>query len=167
MKKACILTGSLVASIQLALVGCGSPLGDGTGEDRQVMDTLNQSPEAGARASGNALWYTARCYPLCDDEKGIVLSTEKLTAHGTRTTYDTVQSVTQDSAIIRFDFITDCCLEFIGDVGIKDDTLMLAYGGEGGIVQPCDCYCDYRMVYRIDRSGRHWNAIRIISGRLH
>jgi hypothetical protein len=75
--------------------------------------------------------------------------------------YDTIQVVNKDSVTISFDFITDCCRNFSGDVDLRQDTLFLKYGPSNDSTR-CDCYCDYRMTHSIYKKDRHWKSIKIL-----
>jgi hypothetical protein len=108
-------------------------------------------------------WFKARCEPLCDDQKGKFLDIEKLKKYKTMYPYDTVQIVNQDSVTISFDFITDCCLDFEGDATLRSDTLLLQYCYAADTMSPCDCYCDYRMIYNIYSGKRNWTSIKIVN----
>ena len=106
--------------------------------------------------------YVAKCELLCDEEKGKFLDFEKLKKYKKWYPYDTVQNVSKDSIFISFDFITDCCLDFSGSVDIRHDTLKLFYGyPPSDTLGPCDCYCDYRMIYRIKNSNLSWSILKI------
>jgi hypothetical protein len=110
----------------------------------------------------NDIDYVAKCELLCDDEKGKFLDIEKLKKYRKWRPYDTVQNVRKDSIFISFDFITDCCLDFSGSVEITQDTLKLLYGyPPADTLGPCDCYCDYRMIYKIKNDNLSWSTLKI------
>lgn len=111
-------------------------------------------------------WYNVRYQSLCDDSKGIFVDLKKVKKYGNYNPYDTIQKVFKDSTIISFDFISDCCIEYSGEVINRNDSLFLGYGLATDTVSPCDCYCDYRMTYYINTKDRHWNKIIIKHGRL-
>ncbi len=121
-------------------------------ETRHYSKKSRNSDEAGP-------WFKARCQSLCDEEKGIFLSKEKIKKHHYNP-YDTVQTSSKDSVKVSFDFIADCCMDFSGKVYIKLDTLTLEYGIANDSVSRCDCLCDYRMIYQISRN-KHWSKIKI------
>ena len=108
-------------------------------------------------------WFVARFFPLCDDSRGIFLDLKKLTKYGKYNPYDTVEVIKKDSVTISFDFITDCCLTFSGDADLRQDTLFLKYGFSSDTMNPCDCYCDYRMTYILDKKDKYWKAIKILN----
>ena len=118
-----------------------------------------EPPENSANADR---WFVTKFYSLCDDSRGIFLNLEKLNKHGKYNPYDTVQVVNKDSVTISFDFIADCCLTFSGDVKLRKDTLLLKYRFSSDTLVSCDCYCDYRMTYKLDKRQRHWKAIEIL-----
>lgn len=102
-------------------------------------------------------WFTAKCELLCDEEQGKFLDREKLLKHGDREPYDFKEVNKQDSVIISFDFIADCCMDFMGGAQIRNDTLILEYRPpHDSLVFGCDCSCDYRMIYRIDKKNKRW-----------
>ncbi|MDQ3112189.1 MAG: hypothetical protein M3R17_20075 [Bacteroidota bacterium] len=118
---------------------------------------INQSPKQN--------WFTTTCHTLCDESKGILLDMNKYKQHGKYHPYNLTEFITKDSAIISFDFITDCCMTFAGAAEIKNDVLNLHYGPDNDSMRICDCYCDYRMTYRIDKKGREWKTKKITHGR--
>ena len=119
----------------------------------------------GAKDEPAALYFTAQCVELCNRKKGIPLDLEKFEKYGKYNPYDTVQDNTKDSTIISFSFISDCCLSFAGKAAASHDTLILRYGFDKDTLTPCDCYCDYRITYRIKKKGRPWSAMNIIYGK--
>jgi len=108
--------------------------------------------------------YEAKCELLCDEEKGKFLDIEKLKRYKKWQPYDTVQNIRKDSIFFSFDFITDCCLDFSGSVDMAQDTLRLLYGYPPvDTLGPCDCYCDYRMIYKIKNDNLSWSALKILN----
>jgi hypothetical protein len=107
-------------------------------------------------------WFVAEFYPLCDDTQEIFLDLDKLKKYGKFNPYDMVQIIDHDSVTISFDFITDCCLEFSGSAELHQDTLFLKYGFQSDSLMPCDCYCDYRMIYKIAKRDKDWMGIKIV-----
>jgi hypothetical protein len=92
--------------------------------------------------------YNFVCYDKCDDSQPETLfNPDDLKKYGRRKLYKISKSVVNDSLIIRFSFIDDCCLEYIGDVDKKGDTLKLAFKNIRYL--PCDCYCDYNYQYSL------------------
>ena len=112
-------------------------------------------------------WYSVKYESLCDDRKGIFVDAKKVEKYGNYHPYDTAQKIINDSVLISFDFISDCCLEYSGEVIIRNDTLFLGYGLASDTLSPCDCYCDYRMNYKIKATDRFWSKIAIIHGRVN
>ena len=111
-------------------------------------------------------WYKVSYEQLCDEMKGVFLDYKKVTKLGLHKPYDTLQVNYKDSTIISFEFISDCCMQFSGEVIHRNDTLFLGYGNASDTANPCDCYCDYKMRYKIDTVGKHWNKIIIKNGLL-
>ncbi len=106
-------------------------------------------------------WYTSKCELLCDEEKGKFLDIRKLETHKIGVAYDTIQIAKNDSVTITFDIITDCCLDFETSADLRLDTLILQYKLAGDTLSPCDCYCDYRMIYKINKENKDWSTLRI------
>jgi hypothetical protein len=107
-------------------------------------------------------WFEVTCEPLCEPEKGKILTIEKVEKYGNWNPYDTIQKVSADSIKISFDFISDCCLDFEGGMTLVSDTLVLQYGFAGDTLYPCDCSCDYRMVYKM-KKDKEWSTIKIVN----
>ena len=102
-------------------------------------------------------WFTAKCELLCDEQRGRFLDLEKLQRYGQHKPYDIKQVSKQDSVIIAFDFIADCCLDFAGGAKIQNDTLILEYQlPHDSLMHGCECSCDYRMIYKVDKKDKNW-----------
>lgn len=140
----------------LILAACNSK--DKTTDETEsgVANTLpEESPTLERLSSGD--WFTAKCELLCDEEHGKFLDIEKLKKYGQHKPYEIKQVAKQDSAIIEFNFIANCCMDFAGGAQIRNDTLILEYQPpHDSLAYGCDCSCDYRMIYRIDRKGKSW-----------
>jgi len=122
-----------------------------------VKETRHYSRRSISRKSEQT-WFTAKCLPLCDEEKGKMVSKEKVSKHHTYNPYDTTQVLSNDSVKISFDFIANCCLNFSGNAYVRKDTLILEYARDSSAL--CDCLCDYRMIYQISRA-KHWAKTKI------
>jgi hypothetical protein len=83
------------------------------------------------------------CYDKCEGDVGISL--EELRKYGRRKPFDIKKKIVNDTLRIKFKFISDCCLEYIGDVNKVEDTLKLSYKNIS--YSPCDCYCYYYYEY--------------------
>jgi len=110
-------------------------------------------------------WFTVAYQPLCDDRKGLLLDYKKFKKYGKHNPYDTIQKIIKDTTIVTFDFISDCCIEYSGEALIRDDVLYLAYG-PATPPRPCDCYCNYRMIYKIHTRNIHWKKVVIQKDRI-
>jgi len=121
-----------------------------------AVDTLSEElPTYEKLSTGD--WFTAKCELLCDDEQGKFLDIEKLKKFGQHNPYEIKQKEKQDSVIVMFDVIADCCMDFAGGAQIKNDTLILEYQPpHDSLAIGCDCSCDYRMIYRINKKDKHW-----------
>lgn len=91
--------------------------------------------------------YHFRCYEKCGGSKMSISETEK--RYGTYRVFNISQKSTQDSIIIKFSFIASCCLEYVGDVIKKADTLKLIYRNISH--SPCDCNCDYNYQFSLPK----------------
>lgn len=106
-------------------------------------------------------WYTVTSEMLCS-EGGQSLDMKKFAKYKTWHPYDTVKSIREDSISISFDFIAQCCLNFEGSVDVKRDTLKLLYSF-GNDSSACNCFCDYRMKYKIRNNNLKWSAVKIVN----
>jgi hypothetical protein len=124
--------------------------------ESNAVDTLSaESPNYEKLSTGD--WFTAKCELLCDEEQGKFLDIEKLKKYGQHNPYGIKKKDKQDSVIVSFDVIADCCMDFAGGVQIKNDTLILEYQPpHDSLAYGCDCSCDYRMIYRINKKDKHW-----------
>lgn len=87
--------------------------------------------------------FSFNCYDKCVDGEGV--SSEELRKYGRRKPFDIKRKIDNDTLRIKFKFISDCCLEYIGDIEKKEDTLRLIYNNIS--YTPCDCYCYYYYEY--------------------
>lgn len=110
--------------------------------------------------------YAVSSYNLCDDEHGILLNMDTMSEYGKYNPYHISEYSSGDSTVIQFDFITDCCATFTGEVGLEKDTLYLGYYYDRDTMRLCDCYCDYRMTYRINKADLMWSTLEIVHGKL-
>jgi len=146
----CLLINSLL------LLACGPKNKQENVTESHAADTLFMEPPTYEKLSTGD-WFTAKCELLCDDEHGKFLDVEKLKKYGQHRPYDIKQKNKQDSLIVTFDVIADCCMDFTGGVQIKKDTLVLEYQPPNdSSANGCDCSCDYRMIYRINKKDKHW-----------
>lgn len=83
------------------------------------------------------------CYDEC--EGGVGVSGEELRKYGRRKPFDIKRKINNDTLKIKFKLISDCCLEYVGDVEKNEDTLRLSF--ENISYTPCDCYCYYYCEY--------------------
>jgi len=119
-----------------------------------------------AQSKRDDSWYKVQFQPLCDEEKGIFLSKEKIIRYHSYNPYDTTQIDSKDSLIFAFNFISDCSLTFSGRAELKGDTLTLKYGFSPlDSAAGSDCFCEYRMKYRLSKK-RMWSSIRVRYQRL-
>jgi hypothetical protein len=142
----------LIILTSVCLISCNE-----RGDDKTLCGSFITRTNKTIDTSCKKKWYNVSCIPLCDDSKGIFLDLKELTKHGRYKPYNTTQTINKDSAIVSFDFIDDCCMEFSGDITVTNDTLML-YFFQTNIIC-CDCYCDYRISYHINKTGQQWNNI--------
>lgn len=109
-------------------------------------------------------WYRVEFIPLCDPTLRTDRAFAKYKEFGTYNPINPSKTEypEKDSTIISFDFVADCCLKFNGDVSIKKDELILRYYQQHDSIGPCDCYCDYRMVYHINSKNIPHQRFRVI-----
>lgn len=62
--------------------------------------------------------------------------------------FDTLITTTKDTLIYSFKVSSECCYKFYGRYSLNADTLVVMYGNN---CNPCDCYCDYILTYKIPR----------------
>ena len=108
--------------------------------------------------------YRVEGLPLCDDSKGKFLDNGKLDKYGYYTPYAYQHTEGADSLRVAFEFITNCCLNFTGDIDRKGDTLVLTYFLKEGSGSACDCSCDYRMTYVVKKQAASNSVVRIRKG---
>jgi len=144
----------------LVLVACSSKdKQENAIESHPVEKLYEESQTYEKLATGD--WFTAKCELLCDNEQGRFLDIEKLKKYGQHQPYDINQKNKQDSLIVTFDVIANCCMDFAGGVQIKKDTLILEYQPPNdSLGNGCDCSCDYRMIYRINKKDKHWVGLK-------
>ena len=111
-------------------------------------------------------FFKAYCKPLCDGKKGILLDYKKAEKYGRKTPYNLTYSTRNDSAIIQFDIIYDCCLDFVCNASKNKNLLSLSHSQPTNISCPCDCFCDYKMVYEIKKQNIRLDSV-LIRGKLY
>jgi hypothetical protein len=79
------------------------------------------------------------CYDKCENKPSV--GYEETKKYGIRKPYDIKKTVNNDTLEINFKFISDCCLEYIGDVEKIEDTVKLSFKNIS--YSPCDCSCIY------------------------
>ncbi len=155
----------------LAFGGCANSNQE-TNDDTAQSSSESQIPlDSTPFAVGNIIppiskeKYTVSCYNLCDNGHGILLNMDTMSKYGKYNPYRFSNKTRDDSTVVQFDFITDCCATFTGEVALKKDTLYLSYYFDRDTMVLCDCYCDYRMTYRINKADLRWSAIEIVHGK--
>lgn len=124
-----------------------------------AQTTKHQYVAEKSEAISVADWVKVKCEHLCDEEKGKLPSRETLNEHIGDEFYDFIKSEQDDSIFIAFDFIKDCCMDFTGTASIREDTLLLTFLPANDSAG-CDCYCDYRMHYGINKKDETWSVIK-------
>ena len=89
--------------------------------------------------------YNFYSYKKCDS----TVSLKDIKKYGIRKWFNNRKQIINDSIIIKFDFIDDCCLEYIGHLTPKQDTVKLSY--ENISTMPCDCYCKYSYIFALSK----------------
>lgn len=125
-----------------------------------IIVSLNACRQPATKKVSEDKWYTASGVTLCDERKGIFLDPQKLTKYGKHVPYNYTKISSGDSVKISFDLISDCCLDYKGEAEIVKDTLILDYRLTKDTIEPCDCYCDYKIVYSVSKTY-NWKKIRV------
>lgn len=66
---------------------------------------------------------------------------------------------------VSFDFVRDCCLEFVGKWKLENDVLTLSYHPKSEIQEPCECKCTYSMKFHFNSKEYSWSRVRIRRGK--
>lgn len=90
-----------------------------------------------------------RCIDNCDKEKNSNLKKNGNLPFRIRKT------TSNDSTLISFNFISDCCQNFVKDIKISSDTLFLDYKPNSNEI--CECYCEYSYQFAISKCK--WETI--------
>ncbi len=85
------------------------------------------------------------------------VSLKDIKKYGIRKWFNNRKQIINDSIMIKFDFIDDCCLEYIGHLTPKQDTVKLFY--ENISTMPCDCYCKYSYIFALSKKVYEKNSI--------
>lgn len=105
-------------------------------------------------------WFSVQLR-TCDKQNKLG-APDELWRYGTYFPYDTLPIIRNDSLVISFKFVADCCLTFSGRAEAIQDTLFLKYGLDRTYNQSCGCWCEYALTYRMDKGGRKWSAVKIV-----
>ena len=116
-----------------------------------VLISLNACRQPASKKVAENKWYTASSVVLCDGRKGIFLDPQKLIKFGKHVPYNYTKLISGDS-VISFDFISDCCLDYYRKAKIINETLLLDYQFTQDTIEPCECYCDYKMIYSVQKT---------------
>ncbi len=81
-----------------------------------------------------------------------------------KTYFNKKVDVVNDTTTISFDFVRDCCLEFVGKWQIDDKILTLSYQPKNEDQLPCECKCAYTMKYHFNNKEYSWYRIKIRKG---
>lgn len=151
MKRIFVVLGVIL------VVSCSS-----NSKDKEEVESPEEEVRTEPKIESNSKYVLFQ--QLCNDEEGTFLDDTKRKLYGKFNPYDIIESDTNNKHLIQFDFITDCCDEFIGDFQVVNDTLILYYFSDDKDGLVCDCYCDYRMIYFIPIHFRPWNGFKIVNG---
>ncbi|WP_027420339.1 hypothetical protein [Crocinitomix catalasitica] len=72
-------------------------------------------------------------------------SIETLNKYKKRTPFNIKKIKSDTNCVVRFRFIDDCCLEYVGDIKRNSDLIKLSYKNIS--YMPCDCYCEYEYTF--------------------
>jgi hypothetical protein len=99
--------------------------------------------------------YNFYSYKKCDS----AVSLKDIKRYGIRKWFNNSKQIINDSIIIKFDFIDDCCLEHIGHLTLAQDTVKLSY--ENISTTACDCYCKYSYIFALSKKIYEKNSIQL------
>lgn len=136
-------------------------------EKKQNLDSLKKPIKSKLVLKDETSWYKVNFLQLCNDSLGDYLDTKLLKKYGIDKPYNITENKDKKmgTSAISFDFNSDCCLKFTGSVTLKNGKLILRYYWPNDTASPCDCYCNYRMMYRINSKDKQWSTFKIIQGR--
>jgi hypothetical protein len=81
------------------------------------------------------------------------------TIHERSVVYIDSKTLNNKNAIIEFKFIEACCMEFLGDYSIENDTLKFKLEQVNNLV--CSCLCWYRYKLTVNEPKEKYKAINI------
>jgi hypothetical protein len=90
-----------------------------------------------------------RCIDNCDKGKNTI------SKKNGELPFKIKKTIINDSTLISFNFVSDCCQDFIKEIKIAKDTLFLDYKSNGDVI--CECYCEY--CYQFAISECKWATI--------
>lgn len=128
-----------------------------TMEVRSNVDCIFKPPASN-------VWCKEQVEQLCDLPPHKVMTGEEIKRYGMRKPYNYHKKDSRDSLILSFEFIDDCCLKFTADTYQSQDSLFLGFYLPNDSNKVCDCWCDYRMTYRIKKDAVAWKTISIVDG---
>jgi hypothetical protein len=90
--------------------------------------------------------YTFQAKELCSDENGLIryLELDTMQRYGTNRPFQVKRILTQDSLLISFKVIQDCCLTPKPEVHFSDFEVSVGFQFDSA---SCDCVCDYLFQY--------------------
>jgi hypothetical protein len=97
--------------------------------------------------------YNFICYDKCENTVGGV-SMDTIKKYGIKRNlqpFDIKQTESKDTISVNFKFISNCCLNYLGDVLVSGDTVNLTY--KDNTFSPCDCQCIYNYEFRLPING--------------
>ncbi len=110
------------------------------------------------------VWCKEQVLQLCELPPHRVITHDDIKRNGMRKPYNYQKEENKDSLILSFEFIDDCCLKYTADTYQSQDSLFLGYYLPNDSNKVCDCWCDYRMTYRIKKDSVAWKTISIVDG---
>jgi len=99
---------------------------------------------------------------LCNDEKGMptkFITEDDINKFGIRKIFDKKEIKKNDSIIITFKIIDDCCQEPTDSVKIENNEMIIFPKFKDSPV--CDCYCDYLFEYKFHKKYLNNKSIKI------
>lgn len=99
---------------------------------------------------------------LCNDENGMpikFITQDDELKYGIRKVFDKKENVINDSLIVSFKMIADCCQEPVDFVQTKETEIIIFPKFKQG--ELCDCYCEYFFQYKFSTKNLNNKEIRV------
>lgn len=146
---------SVILAVLFVFVACTEEKNEKTdkGTESYITDELSgEEAEEKERSEHKIRMNKKKFVFSCTDDCESGASDENLKKYKILEPFDIEKRVTSTNYIIEFRFIGGCCLEFVGDIVFKNESLELRYWRiETGEV--CECHCEYGYKFEVERNG--------------